>query len=96
MQIDDTLIAYLEELSRLRLSGEEKEAAKTELSRILDYMDTLSELDTEDVAAATHPHAFTNAFREDEVAPSMDRDRLLANAPRKKDGCFQVPRTVEG
>lgn len=96
MQINDTLIAYLEELSRLRLSDEEKEVAKTELSRILGYMDILSELDTEGVEAATHPHAFTNVFREDVVAPSMGRDRLLANAPRKKDGCFQVPRTVEG
>ncbi|MGI6268468.1 MAG: Asp-tRNA(Asn)/Glu-tRNA(Gln) amidotransferase subunit GatC [Acutalibacteraceae bacterium] len=36
-----------------------------------------------------------NAFREDEVTPSVDRELLLSNAPNKKDGYFKVPKTVD-
>lgn len=96
MIIDDTLIAYLEELSRLHLSDAEKEAAKTELSGILAHIDLLGKLDTADVETDSHLFGAVNVFREDIEAPSMDREQLLANAPVQKDGCFQVPRTVEG
>lgn len=93
--IDDKLIAYLEELSRLRLTDEDKEKAKTDLTRILDYVDKLNELDTEGVDPMSHPFDFTNNFRKDEVGASFDRELILKNAPKKKDGCFQVPKTVE-
>jgi len=95
MQIDDKLIAYLEELSRLRLSPREQEAAKVQLGDILTYIDQLGELDTTDVEALSHPFSFTNFFREDEMRPSFDRDLMLQNAPQQKDGCFKVPKAVE-
>lgn len=96
MKIDDELIAYLEELSRLRLPDEEREAAKENLAGILEYMSVLDELNMENTEAVSHPFPFTNRFREDEAAPSFEREKLLANAPRQKDGCFRAPRTVEG
>lgn len=95
MKIDDTLITYLEDLSRLKLSEEEQNKAKEDLGKILDYIDKLNELDTTDVEAISHPFAFTNNFRGDEVKASTDRDLILKNAPQKKDGCFKVPKTVE-
>ncbi len=95
MQINDELISYLEELSRLRLSTKEQEKAKLDLGKILDYMDKLNELDTEGVDAVSHPFSFTNNFREDEAAASSDREIITANAPYEKDGCFKVPKTVE-
>lgn len=93
--IDDNLIKYLEELSRLTLTCEEEERAKGELSKILGYIDMLNELDTENVEPMSHPYEYTNNFREDEVVASSDRDDILKNAPQQKDGCFKVPTTVE-
>lgn len=93
--IDDTLIKYLEELSRLRLSEAEEGRAKGELSKILGYIDMLNELDTDSVEPMSHPYEYTNNFREDEVVASSDRDDILKNAPQQKDGCFKVPTTVE-
>lgn len=95
MIIDDKLIAYLEELSRLHLSEDEKEKAKTDLSKIISYVDKLGELDTDGLEAMSHPFDYTNNFREDEVKPSFDRELILKNAPKSKDGCFLVPKTVE-
>lgn len=95
MLIDDKLIDYLEELSRLRLTGAEREDAKENLGRILGYIDKMSELDTTGVEPLSHPFPFVNCFREDEETASFDRELILGCAPRRKDGCFKVPRTVE-
>ena len=84
MVIDDKLIQYLEDLSRLHLTEEEKEKSKEELGKILNYVDMLNELDTTGIEEMSHPFSFTNNFREDD-----------ANAPEQKDGCFKVPQTVE-
>ncbi len=95
MVITDELIAYLEELARIRLSAEAEQKAKADLEKILAYIDTLNELDTEGVEPMSHSFPIKNVMREDEVKPSTDRDLILSNAPKKKDGCFMVPRTVE-
>lgn len=93
--IDDNLIKYLEELSRLKLTHEEEEKSKEELTKILTYIDMLNELDTDNVDAMSHPFPYTNNFREDGVKPSTERELILQNAPQQKDGCFKVPTTVE-
>lgn len=93
--IDDNLIKYLEELSRLKLSHDEEERAKEDLTKILGYIDTLNELNTDNVEAMSHPFPYTNNFREDECKTSTDRELILKNAPQQKDGCFKVPTTVE-
>jgi len=95
MIISDELVAYLEELGKIRLQDDEKEKAKEDLQKILAYMDTLSELDTDGVEPMSHAFANENVFREDEVQPSADRDLLLSNSRRKKDGSYMVPRTFE-
>ncbi len=73
MEINDELITYLEDLSRLKLSEEEEEKAKVDLGKILNYIDKLNELDTTDVEAMSHPFAFTNNFRDDILTVSCDR-----------------------
>ena len=95
MVIDDKLIQYLEDLSRLHLTEEEKEKSKEELGKILNYVGMLNELDTTGVEEMSHPFSFTNNFREDEAVNTENREALLANAPEQKDGCFKVPQTVE-
>lgn len=95
MKIDDATIKYVSGLAKLQLTEEEKEQAKSDLAKILSYMDTMNELDTEGIEPMSHAFPMKNVFREDVVVNGDDRDNLLANAPAKKEGCFVVPKTVE-
>ena len=91
--ITDETIEYVGILAKLELSGEEKEQAKKDMGRMLDYIDKLGELDTEGVEPMSHVFPVQNVFREDVVTNSDIREELLANAPEEKDGMFVVPRT---
>ena len=94
-RITDETMEYVEILAKLELTEEERAQAKADMSRMLDYIDMLNELDTEGVEPMSHIFPVNNVFREDVVENGDDRERMLANAPRKKDGAFMVPKTVE-
>jgi aspartyl-tRNA(Asn)/glutamyl-tRNA(Gln) amidotransferase subunit C len=81
-------------LSRLDLTEEEKEAYTKQLNSIIDYMNKINELDTEGVEPTAHVLPIYNVMREDEVGESLDREKVLENAPEKEDGQFKVPRIV--
>lgn len=93
--ISDETIGYVGILAKLELSEEEREQAKKDMGNMLDYIDMLNQLDTEGVEPMYHIFPVNNVFREDTVVNGDERDRMLANAPEKKDGAFKVPRTVE-
>lgn len=93
--ISDETIEYVGILAKLELSAEEKEQAKSDMGRMLDYIDKLGELDTADVEPMSHVFPVENVFREDVVTNGDERERLLSNAPQEKDGMFVVPRTFE-
>ena len=93
--ISDETIEYVGILAKLELSPEEKEEAKKDLGRMLDYIVKLTELDTSGVEPMSHIFPVNNVFREDVVTNGDERDRILANAPQQKDGAFKVPKTVE-
>ena len=93
--ISDETIEYVGILAKLELSDEEKEQAKSDMGRMLDYIDKLGELNTTGVEPMSHVFPVQNVFREDVVTNSDTREELLANAPEQKDGMFMVPRTFE-
>lgn len=93
--INDETIEYVGILAKLELSDEEKEQAKSDMGRMLDYIDKLGELDTTGVEPMSHVFPVQNVFREDVVTNGDTREELLANAPEQKDGMFMVPRTFE-
>lgn len=95
MKITDELIDYIGILAKLKLDTEEKEIAKNEMEKIINYMDTLNTLDTSGIEAMSHAFPVKNVFREDIVMPSVDRNSITLNAEHKKEGCFKVPKTVE-
>ncbi len=82
-------------LARLYFSAPEKEKMTALLNRILDYMDKLNELDTENVEPTSHVLTIKNVFREDEVETSFSCEELLANAPSRDERYFRVPRVIE-
>ena len=91
----DETIEYVGILAKLELSGEEKEAAKRDMGRMLDYIDKLNELDTSGVEPMSHIFPVQNVFREDIVTNGDESDRILRNAPGEKDNMFVVPKTFE-
>ena len=95
MQVDDKLIAYLEELSCLVLSDDEKKRIAVDLEKVLNAMERLGELNTVGVVERSHPFDNVNAFREDEVKASFDRELILKNAPERNNEMIIAPKTVE-
>lgn len=93
--ISDETIEYVGILAKLELSDEEKEQAKKDMANMLDYIDTLNELDTSGVEPMSHVFPVNNVFREDVVTNGDDREEILANAPEAKEGAFVVPKTFD-
>lgn len=94
-EITNETIEYVGILAKLELSEDEKEQAKEDMGRMLDYFDKLNELDTEGVEPMSHAFPVQNVFREDVVVNGDDRDNMLANAPEKKEGTYMVPKTFD-
>lgn len=95
MKITEQTVQYVAALAKLSISEEEKQKVAIDLEHILEYMETMNGLDTEGVEAMSHVLPIKNVFREDVVTNVDSREELLQNAPKKKDGSFSVPKTVE-
>ena len=93
-KITDEIIEYVGILATLELSEQEKENAKADMERMLDYIDTLNELDTEGIEPMSHIFPVNNVFREDTVHDRDGSRDTLENAPLMKDQCFKVPKTI--
>lgn len=95
MKISEETIAYISALSKLSISPEDMEKAGEDLDRILAYIETMNELDTDGVSPMSHVLPIQNVFREDIVINQDDREELLKNTPVSRDECYVVPKTVE-
>ena len=92
MKIDLQEIYQVARLARLKVTAEEAERLAAQLNRILAYMDKLNELETTAIEPMAHALPLTNAFRADEVKPSLPPEEALANAPQRRDEFFTVPK----
>lgn len=92
--ISDETIEYVGILAKLELSQEEKEQAKHDMGRMLDYIDKLNELDTKNVEPMSHVFPVNNVFREDIVVNNDGSADLLKNAPESRNNGLVVPMTT--
>ncbi|GAB4267359.1 MULTISPECIES: Asp-tRNA(Asn)/Glu-tRNA(Gln) amidotransferase subunit GatC [Deferrisoma] len=95
MAITRDQVLHVAQLARLEFGDDEIDAFTEQLSAILDYVAKLDELDLADTEPMAHVHDAVNAFRDDEVRPSLGQEAVLANAPEAEDGCFRVPKVIE-
>lgn len=95
MEITDDLIDHLSNLAKLNFEGEEREAIKKDMSKILGFIDQLNELDTDQVAPLTYMNSEVNHLREDEVKMTITQKDALKNAPKKDSDYFKVARVLE-
>jgi aspartyl-tRNA(Asn)/glutamyl-tRNA(Gln) amidotransferase subunit C len=84
-------VAKVALLARLQLDESELDAMTTQLGSILEYIEQLSELNTDDIEPMAHATDASNVFADDVLRPSLDRADALANAPKADDECFRVP-----
>lgn len=89
-------VAHVARLARLSLTDSELEAYTDQLSRILDHVESLNQAETADVPPTYHAIDLKNVFRPDEPRQSLNREKVLEQAPDAEAGCFKVPKITEG
>jgi aspartyl-tRNA(Asn)/glutamyl-tRNA(Gln) amidotransferase subunit C len=95
MSLSSADVAKVAVLARLRLSAAELETFTSQLNSIVDYVAQLQELDTTGVEPLAHGVEMRNVFREDTRGPALDREKALANAPKRDEQGFLVPAVLE-
>ena len=94
MKITPEEISHVADLARLHMTQQEITEMARHLDEILNYVAKLNELDTSGIIPTTHAISIVNAFREDEVKQSLERDKALANGPDQNGQSFVVPRVI--
>lgn len=94
MEVNDKLVDKLAHLSRLRFNEAEKEEIKTDLQRMIAFVEKLNELDTTGVQPLLHMSDEVNVLREDEISGSVTREEALKNAPGHDEQYFKVPKVI--
>lgn len=81
-------------LARLDLSPEEIESLAADMSNILDYVETLSQVNTEGSEDVNPKESSVNVFRDDRPGKSLPREEALRNAPRHDDEFILAPKVI--
>ncbi len=87
-------IEHIATLAKLEFTEDEKSDLAETLGDILDYVKVLDNVNTSLAEPTLHISSLKNVLRDDEVEPSLDREKVLSNAPDTADGCFRVPRVI--
>lgn len=95
MEVNDALVDKLARLSRLAYNGQEKEAIKGDLQRMIAFVEKLNELDLNGVPPLLYVSDEVNVLREDEVKGSVSREAALRNAPLHDEQFFKVPKVIK-
>jgi aspartyl-tRNA(Asn)/glutamyl-tRNA(Gln) amidotransferase subunit C len=88
-------VKHVAHLARLHLTDEEVDRMQTQLSNILESIETLQQVDTSHVGPTASVIQLENVMREDEVLPGLTRDAALANAPLRDDPFLRVPTVLQ-
>ncbi len=94
MKIDNNLILKLENLSRLKLSEEERVSMISNLSDMLKLVEKLEELPTDNVEPLIYINGETNIWRNDASETLISAEMAVKNAPEAQENFFSVPRVI--
>ena len=95
MSIDKATVAKIAHLARIRVPEADREHLAGELTKILEFVEQLSEVDTTGIAPMSSVSDTRLRWREDVIDDGGYRDAVLANAPDRAEGFFSVPKVVE-
>ncbi len=90
---DHQTLEHLKKLCRIECTAEENEEILANLSRVLEYVEQLKEVNTENTKTCRYVlrGMLRNRMREDQVKEVLPRDQFLANAPDQIGGMIRVP-----
>ena len=88
-------LRHVARLARLHLEDAELKPFESQVSKILDFVEELKEVDVEGVEPTSHPLAVANVFREDKPVDGLDAQPFLARSPRARGRFFEVPKIIE-
>ncbi len=95
MSLSPDQVRWVAHLARLELSDSELDRMTRQLSKILDYVNQLQQVNTDGVEPLAHPLPIHNVFRDDEPESSLPTDAALANAPDRRGDFYGVPAVME-
>jgi aspartyl-tRNA(Asn)/glutamyl-tRNA(Gln) amidotransferase subunit C len=95
VSLDKDQVQQIATLARLKLGDDEYAESVEKLSKIVDFVDQLSQADTTDVVPMAHPLDVAQRLRPDVVTESDERDHYQENAPSVADGLYLVPKVIE-
>lgn len=95
MKISHEEVAHVANLSKLAFTAEETERFATDLTKIVDMVEMLNELDTEGVAVTSSVVTQVNVLRPDQAQAGWNREELFENVPEKDKGFIKVPAIFE-
>ena len=95
MEINDELVQHIAHLSRLEFKGEDLKQIKGDMSRIIEFMDKLSELNTDNVEPLIFMTDKVNVLREDISERTISSELALKNAPKKDSDYFRIPKVLD-
>jgi aspartyl-tRNA(Asn)/glutamyl-tRNA(Gln) amidotransferase subunit C len=95
MQVDDALVEKLATLALLQFDENEKEAIKSDLQKMIGFIDKLQELDTTGVEPLMHMSETVNVLRDDVPGEMLTHEQALRNAPHHDSQYFQVPKVIK-
>ena len=95
MSLDKDQVQDIAVRARLRVADDEIADTVDKLSRIVDFVDQLSQADTADVVPMAHPLDAAQRLRADVVTEPDERDEIQKNAPAVSGGLYLVPKVIE-
>lgn len=95
MKIDEATVTKIAKLARIKIADDKKANYAKELSAILDWVEQLEEVNTDNVEAMSSVVDTTLPAREDKVTDGGYHDKVLSNAPASEFDCFVVPKVVD-
>ncbi len=95
MHVDQELVKKIAHLARIRVSDDDVKHLETELSQIMDWVEQLSEVNTDGVEPLTSVVEATLRQRKDVINDGGYAEDIVRNAPKSEDNFFVVPKVVE-
>ena len=95
MTIDKETVEKVAHLARLELAEDEKEILIADMSKILDFMAKLDEIDTSGIEPLVYMTSSSNVVREDAVKQEITHEEALLNAPKHDENYFLVAKVIE-
>ena len=95
MSINKDQIKYLSLLSRMDIQESEINDVEEKLTKIIDFVDQLQSIDTDEIEPMAHPLNQSQRLRVDKVVEENNRDKIQKNTESTERGMYIVPKVIE-